>query len=169
MFLFDDYFVYFQSIADKLVGVSDFHHYDVLEFLDNQNNGKVNTSNYVLFLETYQAEISGQYLDNLRHQKTASFMILRKLPTRDSDEKPLTSAKAKALVLAESERLVLEVIAKMKSDKTNPHLRFMRGLDLTSFQLFKLGPVLSGAYGWRAEFQFHDQAKLTLNKELWNA
>jgi len=167
-----DYYAYFENVADRLEDIVLFHEYDIWEF-DTSMRTKKKTNlpkaeGFIFFLESYEATIQGEYMDNLRHRKRGSFSIVSKIISTTKGSLPF--AKQKVEVLSKSEELVLQVLAQMKADKRNPNpkspYRWLAGVNL-SFDYFKMNGLVEGFYGWRVEFEMHSHAKLLKNPDLW--
>jgi len=169
--LYQDYYDYFENIANQLIDISYFHEYDIWEFDTSKRTlpKEIDISGFIFFLESYEAGLNGQYLDNMRHVKRCSFSILKKIVTVGKKNAPL--AKQKPEVLSKSEELVLQVVSQMTADKRNPNPkspnRWLRGLELNTFEYFKVNGNFDNLYGWRVEFELHSQAKLLKKPALW--
>lgn len=156
---------YFETIAtnNKLIGhvagsddTKRFYALDIEEVLTGQRR---NFTGYSLILENMESNFFDGLSDNVREYQQAAFSVVKNYDARG------TSHSALITILDEAYKIVKQIQSKIYKDRKN---RVFSGLDINSFHLHKVGPILTSAYGYRCTFQFNEPAWLKFIPADWN-
>lgn len=156
---------YFETIAinNKLIGHvtgdEDNKRFYALDIEEVLNGLRRNFTGYSLILEDFESKFSDQLADNIREYHQSAFSIVKNYDARADGNDALTT------ILDSTYAIVKQIITKVRKDYRN---RVLSGLDINSFQLHKVGPILTAAYGYRCTFSFNQPANLAFVPAQWD-
>lgn len=158
------YIQYFRNIATNLIAIGHtpsnpkFTRINIEEVL-NGVRANLNMATPVMVLENYEARFTDRKTDNVFKDLYGAFMVVKNVRMDDFE------AEAAALDLTES--IIMKVLAKMKADKDSSIVVEMRGFDLSTVVLQKIGGIFDNAYGYRAEFTLRASVPLVIDPADW--
>lgn len=156
---------YFETVAtnNKLIGhvAADennkrFYALDIEEVLTGLRR---NFTGYSLLLENMESNFADGLSDNIREYQQAAFSIVKNYDVRADGHDALIT------ILDTAYNIAKQVLTKVRKDYRN---RVLSGLDINSFHLHKVGPILTSAYGYRCTFSFNQPAGLAFVPAQWN-
>ncbi len=169
MITYSQYELYFKDIATRLVDIAhtdenpQFAIMDIDDILGSQR-GKLNFTKPVMILENPEGRFGYKH-DQLHDENLGAFHILRDAG-RDN---PAT----KREVMDQSKTIGSKIISKLQYDK----IQLSKGatgipqmilfFDLAQVRYQKIGPIFSGCYGWRFEFNLAEQSPIIYDSEDW--
>lgn len=169
---YSEYVEYFKTacINNKVLAhVDNTHHtfYEV-DILDIALESlKFKDKHLSLLLESPTKRAGDNDSDNIRKYVTGAFAILQEAKIGDQTHR--------RSVLDATEEVAEEICSKLLNDakkhlQNSSHPWKLKGLDVNSFRIYKIGPVFTNHYGWRVEFTLNDRFSnnLHLDESKWN-
>ena len=160
-----EYVSYFREIAEKLKDIGHtaenkkFTRINIEEVL-NGLRSDLDMSTPVMVLENYEASFNDNRSDNVFKDLNGALMVLQNVDHGDYE------GEAEAMDRCES--AIMKIIAKMKEDRDYRQIIPLRGFELNSVRLYKVGGVFDNSYGYRMEFMLRGAVPLVVEPNDWN-
>lgn len=145
----EQYNNYFDKFREPIGLVNSLYQIDLLDLNSAMNDLK--GGKYLpdhLVLEAFTVGTSEVNADNIQELFFGALLLIRPIDIRDN------SQIAKTNILNDTYRKTAQIKRAMISDKLNT-CTFMRGLDIDSIMIEKIGPVLNNQFGWRLSYQIN--------------
>jgi hypothetical protein len=150
---FEKYVTYWENIAKSHPLIKSFYYLDEDELITGKLRSKIQYP--CLFLEYFEPRVFDNSV-NTTLDIPSGVGILS--PVRQGDEEKLKE------VLISHERIILDIISKMREDRRKG-LLYMNSNNLT---WSKVGKVFSdNCYGWRLDFKYTPWVDLSFNESDW--
>jgi len=169
MITYSEYEAYFEGLATSLVDIAhteqkpQFAIMDIDDILGSQR-GKIDFTSPVMILENPEGRLAYKH-DQLQDENLGAFHILqdagRDNPTRKRQVMDLTKT------------IGTKVISRMQYDKIQKSTgtagipQMLLYFDLAQVRYLKIGPIFSGCYGWRFEFNLAEQTPIIYDADDW--
>lgn len=158
------YIEYFRQIATNLIAIGHtpenpkFSRINIEEVL-NGVRANLNMATPVMVLENCEVRYTDRKTDNVLKEIYGAFMVVRNVQMDDFE--------GESAALDDCEAIIEKVLSKMKADKDSSTVVEMRGFDLSTVVLQKIGGVFDNAYGYRCEFTLRASVPFVINPTDW--
>lgn len=156
---------YFETIATNnkqiahVAGSDDTKRFYALDLEEVLTGQRRNFTGFSLILENMESNFYDGLGDNVREYQQAAYSIVKNYDRRNDGHDVLVT------ILDDCYKIVKQIQSKIFKDRKN---RILSGLDVNSFHIHKVGPILSEAYGYRCTFQFNEPAWLKFEPSQWD-
>lgn len=167
---FSEYVAYFEQAAksNKLLahGVGDNVAFKRIDIEDVLNGIKQDMVNTCMFLENPEIRTADILSDNPRKLFNGAFLIMKNTDKGDFEQQ--ISALDECMTI--SEQVLTKIVNDSRISRQNPsHPWQIKGFDVNTIGLEKVGPVFGNWFGWRVQFTINQTFtnRLVLKASDW--